>query len=157
MKISYDIRVDALYIKLVPGQHMVTTKTVDGDIALDFDESNRLAGIEILGASKRLDLHDLFPVEMTNFANGHEFLSQDSSESDWGKLKNELQRRKKAGIPVKTLKRHWKNWIEEIGEDYVIVRRDKTGRTLKITRRAFEGGAWEWVITRALRKLASNL
>ena len=52
---------------------MVTTKTVDGDIALDFDESNRLAGIEILGASKRLDLHDLFPVEMTNFANGHEF------------------------------------------------------------------------------------
>ena len=77
MKISYDIRVDALYIKLVPGQHMVTTKTVDGDIALDFDESNRLAGIEILGASKRLDLHDLFPVEMTNFANGHEFLSQD--------------------------------------------------------------------------------
>ena len=45
---SYDIRVDALYIKLVPGQHMVTTKTVDGDIALDFDESNRLAGIEML-------------------------------------------------------------------------------------------------------------
>ncbi len=62
MKLSYDASVDALYIKLNEGIHQVETKHVDEDIALDFDEEDRLVGIEVLDASKRLDLGALLPI-----------------------------------------------------------------------------------------------
>ena len=53
MKIAYDRKVDALYICFK--ETTVTTKHLDDGIALDYDEENRLAGIEILDAMKRLD------------------------------------------------------------------------------------------------------
>lgn len=53
MKISYDREVDALYIRLK--ETTVTTDRVEEGIALDYDASDRLAGIEILDARKRLD------------------------------------------------------------------------------------------------------
>ena len=53
MKISYDREVDALYIRLK--ETSVTTDRVEEGIALDYDASDRLAGIEILDARKRLD------------------------------------------------------------------------------------------------------
>ena len=56
MKISYDSTIDALYIKLVLGSHVLETRQIDHDINLDFDSSDRLVGIEVLDASKRLDL-----------------------------------------------------------------------------------------------------
>ena len=55
MKISYDREVDALYICFK--ETTVTTKHLEDGIALDYDEANRLAGIEILDAMKRLDDH----------------------------------------------------------------------------------------------------
>jgi len=39
----------------------VITHNVDEDIALDFDAQERLVGIEVLDASKRLDLKHLLP------------------------------------------------------------------------------------------------
>ena len=51
MNISYDVKVDALYIKFIPGRHQVQTRNIDSDIALDFDEADRLIGIEVLDAS----------------------------------------------------------------------------------------------------------
>ena len=62
MEISYDPRVDAVYIKLISGKHQVITHNVDDDVALDFDAQERLVGIEVLDASKRLDLNYLLPV-----------------------------------------------------------------------------------------------
>ena len=56
MKISYDSKVDALYIKFTPGHHELETRQIDDDINLDFDSSERLVGIEVLDASKRLEL-----------------------------------------------------------------------------------------------------
>lgn len=53
MKIAYDREVEALYICFK--ETTVTTKHLDDGIALDYDEENRLAGIEILDAMKRLD------------------------------------------------------------------------------------------------------
>jgi len=53
MKIAYDREVDALYICFK--EATVTTKHLAEGIALDYDEANRLAGIEILDAMKRLD------------------------------------------------------------------------------------------------------
>ncbi|MBM3948570.1 MAG: DUF2283 domain-containing protein [SAR202 cluster bacterium] len=56
MKISYDAKVYALYIQLTPGKQRVQCRDVDEDISLDFDEQDRLVGIEVLDASRRLDL-----------------------------------------------------------------------------------------------------
>ena len=53
MKFTYDREVDALYILFT--ETTVTTKHLEDGIALDYDDANRLAGIEILDASQRLD------------------------------------------------------------------------------------------------------
>ena len=53
MKISYDREVDALYIRFK--ETTVTTKHLADGIALDYDAEDRLAGIEILDAMRRLD------------------------------------------------------------------------------------------------------
>ncbi|MCH8063298.1 MAG: DUF2283 domain-containing protein [Chloroflexi bacterium] len=162
VRISYDARVDALYIKLIPGKSRVVTTTVDSDINLDFDERDRLVGIEVLEASKRLDLPHLFPVEWEGDYGGQKLPS--TAEKDaWDKLRSELVRRKQEDIPVETLVKHCKNWVEDVSEDFVIVRRDEGGEC-KITRDEFENGTEEmletkrkWAITRALRELASSL
>ena len=49
MKVTYDARADALYIRF--GEAEVSTVHVGDDIALDYDADGRLAGIEILDAS----------------------------------------------------------------------------------------------------------
>ena len=53
MKIAYDREVDVLYVCFK--ETTVTTRHLDDGIALDYDEANRLAGIEILDAMKCLD------------------------------------------------------------------------------------------------------
>ena len=58
MKISYDREVDALYICFK--ETTVTTKHLEDGIALDYDEADRLAGIEILDVMKRLDDPEIF-------------------------------------------------------------------------------------------------
>ena len=155
--VTYDRQADAVYIKLIPGRHRVVTVNVDDDIALNMDEQDRLVGIEVLDASKRLDLRHLLPVDAASGPNGAISPWEGPvTESLWDRLRLELTRRKEAGTPVETLDRHRKNWIEEVGDDYIIVRREKTGNTLKITRNAFERGRWEWSITKALKELASS-
>lgn len=52
MKITYDREVDALYIRF--RDTTVTTEHAADGIALDYDSDGKLAGIEILDASKTL-------------------------------------------------------------------------------------------------------
>ncbi len=52
MKIRYDAEVDILSIIFV--ETTVTTKSLDKGLAADYGEDGRLAGLEILSASKRL-------------------------------------------------------------------------------------------------------
>ncbi len=52
MRITYDPKVDALYIAFA--ETTVTTKQLDDGIAADFDAAGHLAGIEILDAKTRL-------------------------------------------------------------------------------------------------------
>lgn len=52
MRITYDQEVDALYIRFQ--ETTVTTTQLAEGIAADNDSEGRLAGIEILGAMKRL-------------------------------------------------------------------------------------------------------
>ena len=51
MRITYDPKVDALYIRFEEAQ--VTTKHLAEGIAADYDSKGKLAGIEILDALKR--------------------------------------------------------------------------------------------------------
>jgi uncharacterized protein YuzE len=52
MKITYDARVDALYIRFLDST--VTTKNVSDGVAFDYDAEGKLAGIEILEAGVRI-------------------------------------------------------------------------------------------------------
>jgi uncharacterized protein YuzE len=51
MRITYDATVDALYIQFL--DTTVTTKHLAEGIAADYDSAGRLAGLEILDATKR--------------------------------------------------------------------------------------------------------
>ncbi len=54
MKIRYDSEVDALYIKLLEGDHQCRTLRLSDEVALDIGEGEKLVGIEILDATEIL-------------------------------------------------------------------------------------------------------
>jgi len=67
LKITYDRKVDALYIRFE--ETTVTTKHLADGIAADYDSKGRLAGIEILDVMKRLaDPHVLRQVTLEDVA-----------------------------------------------------------------------------------------
>lgn len=55
MKITYDKKIDALYIELKTGVYD-RTKKVTGDILVDINKRGKIIGIEILDASKNIGL-----------------------------------------------------------------------------------------------------
>ena len=63
MKITYHEKTDLLYIRLDERSQQVTNREVSEDIVLDIGDGGRIVGIEILGASQRLRLSELLPVE----------------------------------------------------------------------------------------------
>ncbi len=63
MKITYDTKADAMYIKFCDGE-FVANKEVDDGIIIDMGRGNVLLGIEILEASTRFRLEDLAKVEI---------------------------------------------------------------------------------------------
>jgi len=68
MKISYDPDVDAMYIKLLDGDHECRTVRLTDEIALDFGKAEALVGVEILDASRILGLGKLPHVVLENIA-----------------------------------------------------------------------------------------
>lgn len=62
MQISYNTKTDLLYIRLDDKKQQVINKRVSEDIVLDLGEKDRIVGIEILDASKHLNLEKLLPV-----------------------------------------------------------------------------------------------
>jgi uncharacterized protein YuzE len=58
MKISYDPKADALYIKFQEGSAARTRKVEDG-MLVDMDASGRLLGIEIIGMKGRIPIPEL--------------------------------------------------------------------------------------------------
>ena len=63
MKIYYDDKTDLLYIRFDEHKQEVVNKRVSDDIVLDIGNENRIVGIEILDASKHVNLEALLPVE----------------------------------------------------------------------------------------------
>jgi uncharacterized protein YuzE len=67
MKIKYDPQVDAAYISFGKYDVQVTTIRLTEDIAVDFGPYKEIVGIEILDASKHLNLKKESPmVELEN-------------------------------------------------------------------------------------------
>jgi uncharacterized protein YuzE len=123
MYITYDARVDAVYIKLNLGHAQVETKVIDEDINLDFDEHGRLVGVEVLSASERLDLAALLPIGVKSHVTNSDSDVFDK-DAAWERLRTELQRRMDSGEPIQTGKRGVCNWIKEIREDRVVLQSD---------------------------------
>ncbi|MGC8786799.1 MAG: DUF2283 domain-containing protein [Anaerolineae bacterium] len=63
MQILYDAKKDLLYIRLDEQKQAVINRRVSEDVVLDIGEGDRIVGIEILDASKRLNLDRLLPVK----------------------------------------------------------------------------------------------
>jgi uncharacterized protein YuzE len=62
MVILYNTKTDLLYIRLDDKKQHVINKRLSDDIVLDLGESDRIVGVEILDASKHLNLDRLLPV-----------------------------------------------------------------------------------------------
>jgi uncharacterized protein YuzE len=65
MKIEYDKKVDALYIR-IQEKNVARTQEVSDGVNLDFDAEGRLIGLEVLSASKRYSSSDIFNLSTEN-------------------------------------------------------------------------------------------
>ncbi len=63
MQITYDAKRDLLYIRLDDRKQELQNRRVSEDMVLDIGEQDKIVGIEILDASKHLNLRSLLPVE----------------------------------------------------------------------------------------------
>ena len=61
MQIIYDPKSDILYIRLDDIKQDVINQRVSEDVVLDIGKEDRIIGIEILDASSRLNLKNIFP------------------------------------------------------------------------------------------------
>ncbi len=65
MKIEYDHGVDALYIRLQE-KHVSRTVEVEEGLNIDFDSQGRMIGLEVLDATTRYSMADIFNVSTEN-------------------------------------------------------------------------------------------
>jgi len=63
MNILYNDKTDLLYIRLDERKQELVNKRVSEDIVLDIGKNERLIGIEILDASKHVNLKRLLPIK----------------------------------------------------------------------------------------------
>lgn len=66
MRISYDAEVDAIYIRLVEGNHQCRTLRISDEVALNIGEGEVLVGIEVLDASAILGAGEMPAVVLEN-------------------------------------------------------------------------------------------
>ena len=63
MQIVYNPKTDILYIRLDEQTQDVINQRASEDVVLDMGSENHIVGIEIMDASTRLNLKNIFPVE----------------------------------------------------------------------------------------------
>jgi len=68
MKISYDSEIDALYIRLVEGEHQCRTLRLTEEISLNLGEGELLVGVEILDAKDVLGSGEIPNVLLENIS-----------------------------------------------------------------------------------------
>jgi len=63
MNIFYNDKTDLLYIRLDDKKQDVINRRVSEDIVLDIGENEKVIGIEIIDASKHVNLETLLPIK----------------------------------------------------------------------------------------------
>ncbi len=63
MNILYNDKTDLLYIRLDDENQDIINRRVSEDIVLDIGEDDKIVGIEILDASRHVNLERLLPVK----------------------------------------------------------------------------------------------
>ena len=63
MEILYNSKTDLLYLRLDDRKQEVLNKRISDDIVIDFGDDNRIVGIEIIDASRNLNLEKLLPLK----------------------------------------------------------------------------------------------
>ncbi len=66
MKISYDPEIDAVYIRLIEGEHECRTLRLNDEVALNIGANEKLVGIEILDAKEVLAAGKLPQIAIEN-------------------------------------------------------------------------------------------
>ena len=113
MKITYDPWADTVSFHMATSEKgIVDYAEVDGDTFIHFDSENRIIELEVLAASKRLDLDFLLP-EITLFG--------DEGYETWRKLQVALWRLKQAGQPIVAGPNEKIYWITKIENHSIIL------------------------------------
>ena len=63
MEILYNSKTDLLYLRLDDRKQEVFNKRISDDIVIDIGDDNRIVGIEIIDASRNLNLEKLLPLK----------------------------------------------------------------------------------------------
>jgi uncharacterized protein YuzE len=63
MHVFYNDKTDLLYIRFDNRKQDVINRRVSDDVVLDIGESEKIIGVEILDASKHINLERLLPIE----------------------------------------------------------------------------------------------
>ncbi|MEO8146821.1 MAG: DUF2283 domain-containing protein [Bacteroidia bacterium] len=63
MVINYDSKTDLLYISLNKNKSDIINRRISDDVVLDMNEDDKIVGIEIINASKNVELNALCSVE----------------------------------------------------------------------------------------------
>lgn len=66
MQINYNDKTDLLYIRLDEQKQHVVNRRVSEDIVVDIGKNDKIIGIEILDASRHLNLEHLLPVKYSH-------------------------------------------------------------------------------------------
>ena len=74
MKIEYDREIDAVYIYLQQKEVTKTLEITEG-VNIDLDEKGKLIGIEIIDATRRYSLSDIFNLSTENLFFDESFFS----------------------------------------------------------------------------------
>ena len=62
MTIHYDSKTDLLYLRMAPSEQAIINKRVSEDIVIDIGIDDKIIGIEIMDASKHINLEQLMPI-----------------------------------------------------------------------------------------------
>ena len=63
MNVHYNDKTDLLYIRFDDKRQDVINRRISEDIVLDIGENDRIVGIEIIDASRRIHLEKLLPIK----------------------------------------------------------------------------------------------
>lgn len=62
MTIHYDSKTDLLYLRLESTKQEITNRRISDDIVLDIGLNDKIIGIEIMDASKHVNLEKIMPI-----------------------------------------------------------------------------------------------